>query len=430
MVNLIQDTSSILSEPQTPAKFTFTKLADTGNDFTSFGNIALNNQGVVAFSAGKQGSELTGIYTSNGQGITTIADLDTLSTLLGDVQPALLVGPPSSTETPKSYFFDGNFAINNVGNVFFGAGVNFPPTQNGYYQSASKRLFLTQGDTINLVRSADDVIGGSSFSTTNSYAGLGVNDRGQTVYSIETTDVNPRRYTHITVFVDGRSIASGYIGPGAPTSQVYSPVINNQGTVFYAESGSVASNSSEVDVTNIYKLGSEDSKPVAVGQRLSATSLAANDRGTIVFSGSIPSGKSGIFEIDDGVITTVSDRSGKAKINNFGEIAFQPSPSGTDATGIFTTSGAATEKVIAPGDPLLDSTVTKVQFGGLNDLGEVAFVAELADGTKGVFRADPLTTAYYTGTNSDTISPGLGGGNISTPMNAGFGDVILTQVTW
>ncbi|MDF5714244.1 MAG: hypothetical protein PUP93_10195 [Rhizonema sp. NSF051] len=119
----------------------------------------------------------------------------------------------------------------------------------------------------------------------------------------------------------------------------------------------------------------------------SVNSLAANDQGNIVFFSSLTSRETGLFGIDNGVITKVNDLSGKAKINNLGLIAFQPSPNGA---GIFITSGADIKQVIAPGDSLLGSTVADIKFGGLNDAGEIAFVASLTDGTKKIFRADPI----------------------------------------
>jgi hypothetical protein len=58
--------------------------------------------------------------------------------------------------------------------------------------------------------------------------------------------------------------------------------------------------------------------------------------------------------------------------------------------GIFTGPDPVADKVIRTGDPLFGSTVTAVNFEhGLNDAGQIVFLAELADGTRGVFRADP-----------------------------------------
>ena len=47
--------------------------------------------------------------------------------------------------------------------------------------------------------------------------------------------------------------------------------------------------------------------------------------------------------------------------------------------------------MIATGDALFGSSVTELHFfrQGLNDAGQVAFVARLDDGTSGIYRADP-----------------------------------------
>jgi hypothetical protein len=51
------------------------------------------------------------------------------------------------------------------------------------------------------------------------------------------------------------------------------------------------------------------------------------------------------------------------------------------------------DKVIGTGDNLFESTVTSISFGnhGLNNLGQLAFYAQLANGTSGIFRADPVS---------------------------------------
>lgn len=58
--------------------------------------------------------------------------------------------------------------------------------------------------------------------------------------------------------------------------------------------------------------------------------------------------------------------------------------------GIFIGSDPVTDKVIATGDPLFGSTVTDLRFGGLNNSGQIAFLAELTDGTEGIFVATPV----------------------------------------
>ncbi|MDF5724173.1 MAG: hypothetical protein PUP91_27650 [Rhizonema sp. PD37] len=372
------------SDANQAAKFTFTALTDAANNFTDVGSIALNNQGVVAFSTAKEASGITGIYTTDGQAIRTIADIDTLPSLFTDIQP----DPGATSITISNFLFDGNnLAINNAGNVLFSvtANIQYQPGTSTYSPNAYKRLFLSQGDTIQSVDSRSD-INSDSLAITNTYTAVGVNDSGQIVYSEQNQTRSSRIFTFSQIVLDKRTIDQGSIPPAGAPSQVSFPVINNQGTVFYNKSGYFGDAGSYIN--NIFRLGSEDSTPVAVSDQIqSVNSLAANDQENIVFSGSLTSRETGLFRIDNGVITKVNDLFGNAKINNLGKIAFQPSQSGA---GIFITSGADINKVIAPGDSLLGSTVADIKFGGLNDAGEIAFVASLTDGTKKIFRADPI----------------------------------------
>jgi hypothetical protein len=64
--------------------------------------------------------------------------------------------------------------------------------------------------------------------------------------------------------------------------------------------------------------------------------------------------------------------------------------------GIFTGPNPVVDKVIAKGDALDGSTVRFVALThsqALNEFGQIAFVAGLADGREGVYRADPAVVA-------------------------------------
>ena len=62
----------------------------------------------------------------------------------------------------------------------------------------------------------------------------------------------------------------------------------------------------------------------------------------------------------------------------------------TGALGIFTGPDPVTDKVISVGDPLLGSKVKGLDFSrGLNDGGQLTFLAFTDDGASGIFRADP-----------------------------------------
>ena len=89
----------------------------------------------------------------------------------------------------------------------------------------------------------------------------------------------------------------------------------------------------------------------------------------------------------DGLYRTM----GNTSFNKKGTVAFWALLD-NGIRGIFTGPDPVADKVIATGDLLFGLPVTDVNFPqgiGLNNRGQVAFIAELNDGTEGVYRADP-----------------------------------------
>ncbi len=95
-------------------------------------------------------------------------------------------------------------------------------------------------------------------------------------------------------------------------------------------------------------------------------------------------------------ITTVADTSGDFKnfgttsINDRGTVAFIANLD-AGGEGIFTGNNPKTDKVIATGDSLFGYTVVDLDFAseGLNNSGQITFVAKLANNTQVVVRANP-----------------------------------------
>ena len=138
---------------------------------------------------------------------------------------------------------------------------------------------------------------------------------------------------------------------------------------------------------------------------------AINNAGTVAFFGCLdtlnPScpldrtAAQGIFTGDGGPLTTIVDTSGPSgpfsnfgnpSINNAGMVVFLAFLK-AGGSGIFTGPDPVADKVITTGDLLFGFTVTSLGFLqglGLNDAGQVAFFATLANGASGVFRADPV----------------------------------------
>lgn len=104
-------------------------------------------------------------------------------------------------------------------------------------------------------------------------------------------------------------------------------------------------------------------------------------------------------------VTTSDPRleiAGNVSINDGGELAFLAvEPNGvTNPDGIYAGSASVQNRVIEVGDPLGGSTVTELAMGtdALNDSGQIAFWAQLANGSSGVYVAssapEPATLSF------------------------------------
>ena len=176
-----------------------------------------------------------------------------------------------------------------------------------------------------------------------------------------------------------------------------------------------------------------------------------NDKGSVAFLGTLRTGVSGVFLWNSGPITTIADTNGPfsgffggtASINDQAVVAFLATqksggqgifkgdgtqtvtfantsgpfnsfgadPSINDAgtvlfdaflkngkQGIFTGPDPDVDNVIFVGDSLFGSTVKTLLIGpeGLNDAGQIAFIAELANGKFTIARADPVGVVEVT----------------------------------
>jgi hypothetical protein len=183
------------------------------------------------------------------------------------------------------------------------------------------------------------------------------------------------------------------------------PSINNLGDIGFEES--VDSGASGIFVTEDggFKTIAEPDPNVIVGRP------NLNDSGTVAFHrffNDQPGEE--LVSGNGGPLTVIADTSGPFQsfgftfvgftppaINNNGDVAFLAELD-SGGSGIFVGPDPVTDRVIGTGDTLDGSTITNLRFcdEGLNDSGQLAFVATLEDPTSpegfrtAVFRATPV----------------------------------------
>ena len=324
------------------ASYTFTMIADSNGIFsTQFGTASINNGGTVAFFAALD-SGMQGIFKGRGGDTITVVD-----------------------ETFGFDSFGSNPAINNSGNVVFPARTPGHTNHDIYTGDGSPVRLIVQADSGQFTALGNGSINDAG--VVGFFANLATGGSG--VFSSDGT-------TTTTIFQD-TNISTGVAS------------INNKGDVTFrsASSGLLKGNGQSLVTINV-----------------SGGNAAINNPGLVVFQGGvidpILGQGEGIFVGDGGPVMNVVDSFGPYRgfefpaINDSGNVAFGALlDSGPE--GIFVGSDPVRDKVILVGDELFGSTVTDLQFysAGLNNRGQVAFRASLADGTLGVYRADPSNIA-------------------------------------
>lgn len=235
------------------------------------------------------------------------------------------------------------------------------------------------------------------------------------------------------VFHGGPSTACGtpsglsgygiYVGPFGPT--VYDPICDsaldinqsgvNAGTMnnnlvvaFIAQTNSGTQGIYRGSLTPLVQDGSN-------GVSLIFARPAINNLGAVAFLASINGGPASIYTTPDGASFTRAgqypNNNGLFAINDAGKVAY------TLSGGIYTGVDLVADKVIAPGDALDGSTFQGgfSYMESLNNNGQIAFFAQLADGRRGVYRADPNRPPVASnGTASVTAGASVSGTLIAT----------------
>ena len=294
--------------------------------------------------SGRSGSTGLGVHKGDGSSVTTIAELSSLS------------GQPS---------------INNSGRVAFTSNVGGP---------AGREILAGDGGPLTsvLVGSSSQLgIGGPKFND---------NDAIAFKDSAAISVIQGGSQTTIATDRDADSTS--------PFTVLGDFSLNNTGTVSFSAlqfggpsgifSGDGGAISTVVDTSGIFS-------GFGAGP-------AINDSGDVAFLASLDAGGEGIFVKALGGITTIADSSG-------GISSFAAGPALNDSevvafiahldvggAGIFTGPDLTGDLVIRTGGDLFGSTVASLLFSSpaLNELGQIAFTATLADGRTVIARADPV----------------------------------------
>ncbi|MBD2776864.1 DUF7453 family protein [Iningainema tapete] len=354
------------------ASFSFTKIADNRTNFQSFSReVAINDSGTVAF-APVLGQRQQAVYTSNGGLITEVVNSNVLPPLFNNSNPSV----------PNAVFNNlGSVYLNNNGNLAFiaQAALNSREVETSIITSIDGSL------TNRASGISASIAGGEA-----SFVDYALNDIDELVYTIRLsqpiTGLQNDRLVLSRTNQPNINVATASIQPtDSPFASINAVAINNQSELIFA--------ATRRDGTTAIFTYSGDSFNTLV--ETNASSLDINDNGDVVLSNG---DAIRLFNRANGVLTTIADTSGifsslrSPAINNNGNVAFAATLD-LGGTGIFTNADSTIDKVIATGDPLNGSTVTSVNFlpQGFNNNSQIAFFAQLADGTQGIFRADLIT---------------------------------------
>jgi hypothetical protein len=359
------------------ASYRFTKVADSARDDfnpNSFTCSSINNRADVAFKAGRTSADglnsFDGIYRANADGtLTTIA------------------------EDPRRFGFLGNNpSMNDLGDVSFAANLT-PDFEQAILRGNGKKL-----TTIATMTKGFNFFG---FDTS-------VNNSGEVAFKAELDSFDEGLFSG-----DGRGITTHYL--------------NSADVSLDGEQVSFGGNDSRPAINNLGDIAFDESiqpnfdSGIFAGREGTFRTIAApdpnafvekpmfNDAGTAAFYRSFTD-ETGQFVTaivtgDGGPLTTVADTTGPfgafgfrpPSIDNDGDVAFLATLDDFETSGIFVGPRVVQDRVVATGDKLDRAIVSGLTFceEGLNDSGQLAFSADLADPSApngfrtAVFRATP-----------------------------------------
>ncbi len=331
--------------------WTFTRIVDDAGALANLPNqAAINESGVVAFRADFDAGG-RGIFTGDGTGaVTPVADTS---------------GGYDDFSTPT---------INASGDVAF----------VGILDSGGSGVYRIDGGGTQTIAESGVVYTDFSGSLT---ATPSINASGDVAFTANLVAGGRGIYVG-----DGAAPVPIVVEPG-PFPNLSAPSLNDLGQVAFWGSNDLQRGS-----------GGPLTDMAAIGDPAGGSTISTlvnpfgtlNDLGQIAFQAGLASGPGdvGIFVSDGTTITSVLTSGaggifGPAAINDAGWVAFET----IFDLSVKAFTGAGVDTVLAPGVALDGSSVVSARFfspEGLNDAGQLVVWAELADGRRGLYRADPV----------------------------------------
>ena len=368
--------------------FTFTKIADTRGSFTRLETPVINDSGTLAFSADLN-TRSPSIFTGSGGALTNIVTLP----------PNPVVDFPP---IPSDFSLLGVIDINNAGTILFERkDVNIPFQFTSFFTSSD-------GTLTPLGR-----VGGPRSPLFELYA---INDNGSIASRRIESQFGIITSASVDVTNNGTDKGGVSLIDRFESSRFLffdSSDLNNSDTlVFGARLVNENTPDRPIFIDGLFTRTSDGIISPVVTTNISGNPFSSsvfspasiNDNGTVAFGmrpldqfdNLISLQNDIIFTSNAGSSTTIADTSGPFKsfgnpaINNTGTVAFFGTLD-TGGSGIFTGADPITNKVITLGDSLFGSKVVSLDFStkGLNNSGQLAFLATFEDGTSGIFRANP-----------------------------------------
>jgi hypothetical protein len=331
-------------------KYTFVRIADS-LDFAEIRvPVALNDAGQVAFVAILP-TGVTGVFVGGDGAVTTVAD---------DTQDFVFFGFPGINGRGQATFYGGK------------------ADRTGFYAGAGGATVLIEN------RGAVQAFVGDIYSSPS-----GAFSVGHAILRL------PGFQQEIVVGKGGRATRVADTS-GLFQSLDLDPRVNASGRVAFSAIRRDSSEGIFVGEGGALTTVADTSGPFVSF----SPSPAINDWGHVLFQAVLADfTTTGLFLSRQGKISTVLDSTGAfagfgtaPALNRRGQIAFEGT-TWMGLLGIFTGGDPVADRVIAVDDPLDGSTVQALDVlafdAALNDRGQIAFIATLADGRTGVYRADP-----------------------------------------